>query len=588
MANMRKTAFWLMAAAGVLGASLAQAQAFVWPQKWTVAKPSEVKRGGTLRGSTISDFRTFNPFLTAEATNVPDLISGDVGLVRRDPTTGEWIPYMAESFTVSPNKLDITFKIRRGLKFSDGRPITADDWVTTWRIHTDKAVGSNSYDSFFIDGKPIVVRKIDDYTLRISYPKPDAEAFAVASFTPWPAHVFGPVYQREGAEGIKKMWTLSEKPENIVSPGPWVLESYTPGERVVLRRNPNFGEWNKDEAGNPLPYLDRYEIRIVADTNAQLAAFLAGQIDVYAPSTVDQISQVRQAIQQGRLDATIKVNASPVASSQFIVFNWNKASDPFKEALFRSDKFRRAMSHLINRQAVIDLVYGGLGTPMYTSVYPVLTQWINPKAPKYEYDPKQAAKLLSELGFTRKDREGFLVDGRGRRLEFTLATNAGNAQREQMAKLFVDEARKVGVKVNFTPIDFNTLVGQLLSSGPDRPFDAILIGLTGGGLDWPFGANVVPCKGNLHMWNKSGQCLSPRETQLDTLYSRGRTELDFKKRQQIGYQMQEIEAQLLPVLYIAGPNYHPAWNNRLGGEHPDAILSSIWGQRQLELTFIKQ
>lgn len=495
---------------------------------------------------------------------------------------------MAESWTISPNKLEITFKIRKGMKWSDGRPITADDWIMTWRIHTDKAVGSNDYDNFFIDGKPIVLRKLDDYTIRFIYPKTDAEAFAIASFAPWPAHVFGPVYQKEGAEGIKKMWTLNEDPAKIVSAGPWVVESYRPGERVVLKRNPYFGEWNKDEAGNPLPYLDRYEIRIVKDVNAALAEFLAGNIDIFNPSTVDHISQIRQAVQQGRLDATIKVNASPVASSQFMVFNWNKASDPFKQSLFRSDKFRRAMSHLVNRQAVIDIVYGGLGTPMYSSVYPVLTQWINPKVPKYEYDPKQAAKLLAELGFTKKDREGYLVDSKGRRIEFNLATNAGNTQREQIAKLIVDEAKKVGVKVNFQAIDFNTLVGQLLSSGPDRPFDAIIIGLTGGGLDWPFGSNVVPCKGNLHMWNKSGQCLDPRETLMEKLYYQGRTELDFKKRVEIGYRMQEVEAELLPVIYIAGPNYHPAWNNRLGGEHPDAIISSIWGSREVELTFIKK
>ena len=511
---------------GILAlAGVASAQTFVWPQKWTVAKPSEAKRGGTLRGYTISDYRTFNPFLTAEANSIPDLIN-PYGLVRRDPTTGDWIPYMAESWTISPNKLEITFKIRKGMKWSDGRPITADDWIMTWRIHTDKAVGSNSYDSFFIDGKPIVLRKLDDYTIRFIYPKTDAEAFAIASFAPWPAHVFGPVYQKEGAEGIKKMWTLNEDPAKIVSAGPWVVESYRPGERVVLKRNPSFGEWNKDEAGNPLPYLDRYEIRIVKDVNAALAEFLAGNIDIFNPSTVDQISQIRQAVQQGRLDATIKVNASPVASSQFMVFNWNKASDPFKQSLFRSDKFRRAMSHLVNRQAVIDIVYGGLGIPMYSSVYPVLTQWINPKVPKYEYDPKQAAKLLAELGFTKKDREGYLVDSKGRRIEFNLATNAGNTQREQIAKLIVDEAKKVGVKVNFQAIDFNTLVGQLLSSGPDRPFDAIIIGLTGGGLDWPFGSNVVPCKGNLHMWNKSGQCLDPRETLMEKLYYQGRTELD--------------------------------------------------------------
>ena len=574
---------------GILAlAGVASAQTFVWPQKWTVAKPSEAKRGGTLRGYTISDYRTFNPFLTAEADSVPEIISGDYGLVRRDPTTGDWIPYMAESWTISPNKLEITFKIRKGMKWSDGRPITADDWIMTWRIHTDKAVGSNDYDNFFIDGKPIVLRKLDDYTIRFIYPKTDAEAFAIASFAPWPAHVFGPVYQKEGAEGIKKMWTLNEDPAKIVSAGPWVVESYRPGERVVLKRNPYSAEWNKADAGNPLPYLDRYEIRIVKDVNAALAEFLAGNIDIFNPSTVDHISQIRQAVQQGRLDATIKVNASPVASSQFMVFNWNKASDPFKQSLFRSDKFRRAMSHLVNRQAVIDIVYGGLGTPMYSSVYPVLTQWINPKVPKYEYDPKQAAKLLAELGFTKKDREGYLVDSKGRRIEFNLATNAGNTQREQIAKLIVDEAKKVGVKVNFQAIDFNTLVGQLLSSGPDRPFDAIIIGLTGGGLDWPFGSNVVPCKGNLHMWNKSGQCLDPRETLMEKLYYQGRTELDFKKRVEIGYRMQEVEAELLPVIYIAGPNYHPAWNNRLGGEHPDAIISSIWGSREVELTFIKK
>ena len=97
-------------------AGAASAQTFVWPQKWTVAKPQEAKRGGTLRAAVISDFRTFNPFITAEAGNVPSLISGGRGLVTRDPTTGDWIPYMAEFFTLSPNKLEITFKIRRGMK----------------------------------------------------------------------------------------------------------------------------------------------------------------------------------------------------------------------------------------------------------------------------------------------------------------------------------------------------------------------------------------------------------------------------------------------------------------------------------------
>ncbi|MCV5825031.1 ABC transporter substrate-binding protein, partial [Escherichia coli] len=79
-------------------------------------------------------------------------------------------------------------------------------------------------------------------------------------------------------------------------------------------------------------------------------------------------SQVRKAIQDNKLDATLKVNIGPNASSQFIVFNWNKKSDPFKQELFRSAKFRQAMSYLVNRQAVVDVVYGGFGTPTYTSI----------------------------------------------------------------------------------------------------------------------------------------------------------------------------------------------------------------------------
>lgn len=111
---------------------------------------------------------------------------------------------MAESWTISPNKLEITFKIRKGMKWSDGRPITADDWIMTWRIHTDKAVGSNSYDSFFIDGKPIVLRKLDDYTIRFIYPKTDAEAFAIASFAPGPPTSSAPSTRRRGRRASRR------------------------------------------------------------------------------------------------------------------------------------------------------------------------------------------------------------------------------------------------------------------------------------------------------------------------------------------------------------------------------------------------
>jgi peptide/nickel transport system substrate-binding protein len=571
-----------------MGASLAQdAKPFVYPQAWTVAQPSEVRRGGTIRISTISDYRTINPFVTAEAENIPDRISAG-GLVTRDPRNGEWIPYMAESFTIAPNNLSITFNIRRGMKWSDGQAITADDWVTTWRIHTTEAVGSNSFDSFFLGDQPITVNKVSDYVLRINYPRTDAEALSVASYDPWPDHIFGPVFRARGADGIKAMWGLNTPAEQIVSSGPWKYASYRPGERLVMTRNAVFGEWNKDAAGGVLPYLDNFEVAIVKDINAQLAGFLAGNIDTFGASTVDHISQIRRAIQANQLAATIKVNASASATSQFIVWNWNRASDAFKQNLFRQAKFRQAMSHLVNRQAAVEVVFGGFGTPTYGSIYPALSQWVNPNAPKFDFNPAAATKLLGELGFTRKNADGVLVDRAGKALEFNLATNSGNNVREQLARLFVDEARKVGVKVNFAPIDFNVLVGQLQASKQaDRPWDAILIGLSGGGLDWPFGPNVVKCEGGLHMYNTSGRCIDPRETQLDALYERGRQDLNLQNRRNLSAQMQVIEAQLQPVVYIAGPNFHPAWNNRIGGHFPDALINSLYGSRVSVLSFVR-
>lgn len=563
------------------------AEPFVWPESWSVNSSAEAKPGGSLRGSTLSDFKTLNPFLSTESPSIPAILSADVGLLRRDPYTWDFIPYMAESYQASEDGLTLTFNLRPGMKWSDGKPITSADWVTTWKIHTDPAVGSNSYDSFFIEDKPITVSAPDPQTVVFEFPVPDANGLSLASFSPWPDHIFGPVYLESGADGIKAMWGSGEEPSKVVSFGAFSFESYRPGERVTFKKNPYFGEWNIDQAGNPLPYLDTYEVRIVGGQDADLAAFLSGDTDIFSTTNPDHVAEIQGAIQSNRLAAVLKTNVSPVASSSYIIFNWNKKSDPEKERLFRDVRFRQAMSHLLNRAAIVEVVYGGFGTPTYTAVYPVLSEWQNPDVAKYDYDPQRASELLAELGYQEKDSEGWLVNSEGRRLEFTLSTNSGNTIREQTARIFADEAAKIGVKVNFTPIDFNVLVGQLNSTGEDRPFDAILLGLTGGSLDWPFGENVVPCAGNLHSFNGSGECLDSQEEEMEKLFFQGRQTLDLEARKKIGMQIQELEAELLGFIYIAGPNQHVAWSQKLGGEHPDEILNSLFGQRELELTFNK-
>lgn len=577
----------LMVLAALAVSGTASAAPFVWPQAWTSNPPSEVQTGGTFRDYVLSDHKTLNPFTTAESGNIPGQISAG-GLFRLDPVKKQYIPYMAESYTTSPNGLVWTMKVRSGMKWSDGKPIVADDFITTFRIETDEKVGSNSYDSWFVNDKPIKVAKVGTDQVQVTFPTRVADAIEIAAISPQPTHVFMPVYTAKGAEGIKAMWTLNEPAANVISSGAFKFAGYRPGERASFVKNPFFGEWNKDSAGKPLPYLDGYTQTVTKDLNAAFAQFLAGQLDSFSPRNADDLAQIKRAIDAGNLKAQLRPNVSPQASSLWITFNWNQASNPTKQALFRNPDFRRAMSHIANRQAMIDLVLGGLGTPAYTGVYAIFKDWVSTSAKKYDYNLEAASKLLAQVGYSKKNADGWLVDRNGKVLEFDLATNAGNNQREQAAKIFVDEAKKVGVKVNFKPIDFNTLVSQLLSKGDDRKWDAILLGLSGSSIIYPLGDNVEPCGTNLHAFNASGKCLAPWETQVTALFARGKQELDTAKRQAIAKQIQNIQSENQAFIYLFSPNAHQAWNDRVQGEYPAGVADAYVGSRTLVLTWIKQ
>ena len=578
----------MMMLAIALSLSSGLAAPFVWSAKWSADPASSAKKGGEYHGSQLSDFKTVNPFTSAEAGSIPTLMSSG-GFFTQDPTNDEFIPYMAEALpTVSNNGKRFVVKLRQGMKWSDGQPITADDWVTTWKIHTDDKVGSNSYDSFFINDKPITVKKLDAMTIQFDFPSTDATAYVKMGYQPWPDHVFGVAYKAGGAEAIKKLWGINVDPKTLVTAGAFVLSGYSAGQRATFKKNTYFGDWNKDSAGVALPYLDGESYRIVKDLNADLAAYLAGETDEFGASKADELAQIKKAIDAGSLNATLLPNISPAAQSNWITWNWNKSGDPFKQSLFRDVRFRRAMSMIANRDAMVQLALGGLGVPTYYSVYPVFKNYISDSAPKYPYNLDGAAKLFAQMGF-KKGGDGVLVNSKGQKMEFSLATNSGNNVREQIARIFVDEAKKVGVKINYAPVDFNVLVGQLLSTGSNRPFDAIMLALSGGDNIWPFGNNVVPCGTNLHSYNvpDDKKCATAQEQLMTKLFYQGQGTVDNATRKQIGAKLLATEAALQPTVYLVGSTYHVTYNNRLGGQYPKSLMDAYYGDRNIAQTFIK-
>ena len=204
--------------------------------------------------------------------------------------------------------------------------------------------------------------------------------------------------------------------------------------------------------------------------------------------------------------------------------------------------------------------------------------------PKFEFNPERAAQLLAEIGFRTKNEDGWLVDASGRVLEFTLFTNQGNNVREKIAQIFTEDARAIGVKVNFTPIDFNELVRKILNT---RDFDAILVGLTGG-IEPAFSRNVWELDGALHMWNY-GPEFESFEILIDKLMKQGATTLDQEKRREIYVQFQKVVAENLPLIYTVAGAYNPARLKRLGGVFGEEDLNSFVGQfPYIETVFIEQ
>ena len=565
--------------------SMGLAQPFVHSNSWR-ADAASSKSGGAITLGVLSGSRTFNPFVTGEQDVIFDRSFYSVPLITRDPETRQWIPYAAESFTQSADGLTVDVTIREGIKWSDGESVTADDFLFYYTAVIDEAVGSPRASDWFIGDDLVLVEKTGDMSLRFTYPRADREAFATVATYPAPDHILGEIYRSGGAEALKAAWGTEIDVSQTVWAGPWVPTNYSADERYVFQRNPYFGEWNVDEAGNALPYLDTINY-VVADLDAQLNLYIAGELDIYGPHNLDAVGVVAQAINNGEIDATVLENLYPQAGTTFYVFNWNKISEPVKQSYFQNPDFRRAMSHLTPREAIVDLVYGGAASPAYSPVGPSFVYWYpeNPKA--YAYDPEAALSLLAGIGFSQKNADGWLTDADGNVLEFKLTTNAGNSNRENEIQIIDDTMREYGVNVENEALEFGLLVEQLLSTGDDRPFDAILIGFGASTEDWPFFEGIFGCTGQFHMWNQSGDCINAQELLVAKLVQNGRGTIDDEAARQIGYEIMDNFADLQPIIYTTSVGIHASWLNRVGGEMPDALFSPFNGTRDLVTTYLK-
>lgn len=530
--------------------------------------------GGELIASTIGEGpKTFNPFNCKD--NISAQLTGVMydGLLTSDPITGQPIPKLAKSFSISNNGKDYLIKLRKGIKWTDGKPITADDVVFTWNDIIFAGLGDTSTrDSIVIDGKLPTVRKIDNYTVVFSTPKPFAPFIRMLSTPIAPKHIFMPA-TKKGAEYFDSFLSTNTPPKDFVTSGAFKLKEYVPAQRVVFERNPNYYEINtKDQK---LPYLDKLIYLIVGDLNNEVLKFEAKELDVI---TLQGSKVERYKSLEPHSDFKL-YNLGPTTGTMYLSMNLNNRKndkgqfyvDPIKQKWFQDLNFRKAVDYAIDRKSMVFNIANGIGAPLFTAES-LNSIYLNKKLKPYDKDINKSKELLKKSGFYT-DKKGRLFDKYGHRVEFNLYTNAGNTEREAIGVMVKQDLEDLGMKVNFKPIEFNSLVNKLVST---FDWDMVIMGLTGSPLEPNGGKNVWLSDGRLHMFNQrtpqdGKQGILPWEKELDEMFTKGALATKFEDRKKYYDRYQEIAYNEKPFIYIYSPVIIVAIRNKFKNIYPSSL-----------------
>lgn len=570
---LRRSTVLLVGASLVLslfaGFTSAQTRKFTLPDipnPKVINYPHEVGRfGGVHVRAQLGDPRTFNIRVAQETSSTDILALVFDGLVEQDYITGEIEPALAESWTVSPDGRTWTFTLRQGLSWHDGKPLTVDDVIFSFDSVFAEGVQTSSRDTLTFDGKPLRYRKLDARRVEFRTEKPIGTFLRVIGTSIIPKHKLADALAKGGAE-FNRTWGLNTPPREIVGTGPYTIAEFVAGQRVTLLRNSKY--WKVDKAGNRLPYLTRVVYLSVPNLDARRLKFLAGEVDYY-PARPREFTEFKGMERQNNF--TI-YDGPETFSSEFVVLNQNPAGvKPPKLAWFQDVRFRRALNHAVDRNTIANQIYAGRASPAWGPLSVGNKLYYNERLPRYEYNLARAEQLLSEAGY-RKGSDGVLRDAQGSIVEFTLSTNAENNDRVSIGNILRQDWSKLGIKVNYAPEAFNTLVGKLTGT---FNWDAIIIGLTGG-IEPVTGKNVWLSSGSLHMWwPKQEKAATPWEEEINRLFSQAEGEVSQEKRKAFYQRWQQIVAEQVPIHYFSYPKTQPAVRNTMGNVTPIGLQGAI-------------
>lgn len=555
---------------------------------------TQAAQSSQLVSAILADPKTFNLVLSNESPNVFAPIYE--GLTTENGVTGELMPGLAESWQEKGQT--IVFTLRQGLKWSDGKPLTVDDVLFTFnQLYFNENIPTSYRDVLRIGKSRALpkLRKLDERRVEFTAPEPFAPLLrTVGGVAILPKHALQKSVTTKDKNGnllFLSTWGTNTDPKKIVSNGPFMLESYTPSQRVVFQRNPYY--WRRDAQGNPQPYIDRMVWQIVESPDTSLMQFRSGGLD-----TVDiraaNFSLLKHEEKRGNF--TI-YNGGPDPGSIYIAFNQNKGRrngkplvDPIKSRWFNNVAFRQAIAYAINRPAMINNILQGLGELQHSSIWVKSPYYLSPEKglKVYNYNPQKAKEILLNAGF-KYDNKGRLLDADGNKVRFTLLANSGSRTADGVGSQVKRDLSRIGIQVDYQPIDFGTLGDKL---GNTYEWEAIFGATTGGGLDPNGSANFWSPDGEFHPFNQKptagqppieGREVAPWEAEIGRLYVEGAQELDEEKRKQYYYEAQRIAQENLPYIHLFTPLSLTGVRDHVQGIKYSAYGGAFWNIYELKM-----
>jgi len=539
----------------------------------TVSKPwqggefAPGKLGGIWHSLMNEDPKSFN-LLVAEQDSSTSAVVGRMHdyLLDYDAFTRKWKGHAAEPEIkiYDDGTMDVIYTLRDNLFWSyynsDKKVKVTSDDVIFWydEISGDPECQSSGYYGQFMtmpDGSDahVDIRKIDDRRFAFHFPRIVAEPLLQTNMDFGPRHIYEPAKREGGAANVRNILNVSIDPKTIPSMGECFLVEYTPGQRLVYKRNPDY--WRKDAKGVSLPYYEENIVRIIPDENTKLLLFRNGETEAYSlrPEDLDGL------VNRGDDSYTV-FNSEGTLSAAFWTFNQNPVNQKKPQYdWFTKKEFRQAMSCLLNRDRINAQVYRGLAEPKL-NIFPEPNPYYNPDITlQYLFDQERALQLLHSIGF-KKDFFGVMRDEKRRKVEFDLIIRSESSMNQDTASIIRDELSKIGIKVNIRVIDFQKMVEQLFST---FDWDSMLMGLSGANIFPSQGSNVWPSSGNLHLWYPNQETPATEwEARIDYLYNEGKFTIDNDKAQEIWDEFQSILLEQCSMIHLMRSRGFLAINNR--------------------------